>query len=158
MEIHLLIPVASLLMLIIIRCSIKTGCYCRFGETVKPFSWQPGKGAEVQKQIKIRSEGALAHYSYTAEVEMVIEGKATGALVLFYNDSASPGILANSENILAISTAGSLKQKKSKKKPCISPAEEYQQHSCQRQAQKARATLQLFQIYIFIKQLQLCVD
>jgi hypothetical protein len=43
MEIHLLIPVAGLLMLIIIRCSIKTGCYCRFGETVKPFFWEPGK-------------------------------------------------------------------------------------------------------------------
>jgi len=32
---------------------------------------------------------------------MVIEGKATGALIIFYNGSASSGILANSENILA---------------------------------------------------------
>lgn len=83
------------MMLIIIRCSI-----IPFGETVKPFLWEPAN-AEVQKQIKVRSKGAPAHHSYTAEVEMVIDGKATGALVLFYNGSASSGILANSENILA---------------------------------------------------------
>jgi xylan 1,4-beta-xylosidase len=40
-------------------------------------------------------------HSYTAEVEMTIEGKATGGLVLFYNNSASSGILADSANILA---------------------------------------------------------
>jgi hypothetical protein len=39
----LLSPVAGLLMLFISRCSIKTGCYCRFGETVKLFFWEPGK-------------------------------------------------------------------------------------------------------------------
>jgi len=37
MEIHLLMPVAGLLMPIVIRWPIKTGCYCRFGETVKRF-------------------------------------------------------------------------------------------------------------------------
>jgi beta-xylosidase len=41
------------------------------------------------------------HHSYTAEVEMIIEGKATGGLVLFYNGNAFWGILADNENILA---------------------------------------------------------
>ncbi|MCU7552103.1 family 43 glycosylhydrolase [Chitinophagaceae bacterium LB-8] len=40
-------------------------------------------------------------HSYTAEVELVIEGKATGGLVLFYNERASSGILTNNGNILA---------------------------------------------------------
>jgi beta-xylosidase len=40
-------------------------------------------------------------HSYTAQVEMVIEGKATGGLVLFYDNRAHSGILADSENILA---------------------------------------------------------
>jgi hypothetical protein len=39
----LLSPVAGLLMLFISRCSIKTGWYRRFGETVKPFFWESGK-------------------------------------------------------------------------------------------------------------------
>ena len=42
-----------------------------------------------------------SNHSYTAEVELFIEGKATGGLVLFYNRNASSGILANNENILA---------------------------------------------------------
>jgi hypothetical protein len=37
----LLSPVAGLLILFISRCSIKTGWYCRFGETIKPFFWEP---------------------------------------------------------------------------------------------------------------------
>lgn len=41
------------------------------------------------------------HHSYTAEVELNIEGKAMGGLVLFYNGNAFSGILANKENILA---------------------------------------------------------
>jgi xylan 1,4-beta-xylosidase len=41
------------------------------------------------------------HHSYTAEVELSIEGKAMGGLVLFYNGKAFSGILANNENILA---------------------------------------------------------
>lgn len=41
------------------------------------------------------------HHSYTAEVELSIEGKAIGGLILFYNGSAFSGILANNENILA---------------------------------------------------------
>lgn len=40
-------------------------------------------------------------HSYTAEVELIIEGKATGGLVLFYNNIAYSGILADGENILA---------------------------------------------------------
>ena len=40
-------------------------------------------------------------HSYTAEVELFIQGKATGGLVLFYNSSAFSGILADNENILA---------------------------------------------------------
>jgi len=40
-------------------------------------------------------------HSYTAEVEMVIEGRATGGLVLFYNEKASSGILTNNGDILA---------------------------------------------------------
>ena len=40
-------------------------------------------------------------HSYVAQVEMVIDGEATGGLVLFYNNSAHSGILADKENIWA---------------------------------------------------------
>jgi len=40
-------------------------------------------------------------HSYTAEVEMTIEGNAIGGLVLFYNNNFNSGILADSKNILA---------------------------------------------------------
>jgi beta-xylosidase len=40
-------------------------------------------------------------HSYTAEVEMNIEGNATGGLVLFYNNEFNSGILADGMNILA---------------------------------------------------------
>ncbi|HEX7411080.1 MAG TPA: family 43 glycosylhydrolase [Bacteroidales bacterium] len=40
-------------------------------------------------------------HSYIAEVELAIEGKAIGGLVLFYNNSSYSGILADNENILA---------------------------------------------------------
>jgi len=40
-------------------------------------------------------------HSYTAEVELFTEGNATGGLVLFYNNAAHSGILADSVNILA---------------------------------------------------------
>ena len=42
-----------------------------------------------------------SNHSYTAEVEMDIEGNATGGLVLFYNNNFYSGILADKENILA---------------------------------------------------------
>lgn len=40
-------------------------------------------------------------HAYTAEVEMEIEGDAVGGLVLFYNERAFSGILANSSDVLA---------------------------------------------------------
>ncbi|MEO6233319.1 MAG: family 43 glycosylhydrolase [Ferruginibacter sp.] len=40
-------------------------------------------------------------HSYTADVEMEMEGNAIGGLVLFYNNSAYSGILADSVNVLA---------------------------------------------------------
>ena len=39
-------------------------------------------------------------HSYTAEVEMDIKGNAVGGLVMFYNNTAFSGIMANNENIL----------------------------------------------------------
>jgi xylan 1,4-beta-xylosidase len=39
-------------------------------------------------------------HSYTAEVEMEIEGNAVGGLVMFYNNTAFSGILADKENIM----------------------------------------------------------
>jgi xylan 1,4-beta-xylosidase len=42
-----------------------------------------------------------ANHSYTAQVELTIEGDAIGGLVLFYNASSYSGILADKENILA---------------------------------------------------------
>ncbi len=42
-----------------------------------------------------------AHHNYTAQVEMEIAGEATGGLVLFYNQQAASGILADSSNILS---------------------------------------------------------
>lgn len=40
-------------------------------------------------------------HSYSAEVEMEIEGDAIGGLILFYNKTAFSGILADKENVLA---------------------------------------------------------
>jgi xylan 1,4-beta-xylosidase len=40
-------------------------------------------------------------HSYMAQVELFIEGEASGGLVLFYNSQAHSGILADKENILA---------------------------------------------------------
>lgn len=41
-----------------------------------------------------------ADHSYTAEVELSIEGNATGGLVLFYNNNFHSGILCDKENII----------------------------------------------------------
>lgn len=41
-----------------------------------------------------------ANHSYTAEVEMTIEGDATGGLVMFYNSGAHSGILANRTGVV----------------------------------------------------------
>ena len=51
----LLSQVAGLLMLFISRCSIKTGCYCGFGETVKPFFWEPGKVLDQRMMDTIKT-------------------------------------------------------------------------------------------------------
>ena len=40
-------------------------------------------------------------HSYIAQVELFVEGEASGGLVLFYNDKVYSGILADKENILA---------------------------------------------------------
>lgn len=42
-----------------------------------------------------------SHHSYTAEVEMEMEGNAMGALVLFYNKDYAFGLLADSSNLLS---------------------------------------------------------
>jgi xylan 1,4-beta-xylosidase len=42
-----------------------------------------------------------SNHSYEAAVEVFIEGEATAGLVLFYNNTASSGILADKENVLA---------------------------------------------------------
>ncbi|MFT3679250.1 MAG: family 43 glycosylhydrolase [Ferruginibacter sp.] len=41
-----------------------------------------------------------SHHSYTAEVELSVEGDAIGGLILFYNNTAYSGILADKENVL----------------------------------------------------------
>jgi beta-xylosidase len=43
-----------------------------------------------------------SNHSYTAQVELFIEGEATGGLVLFYNNNAYSGMAAYKENVLAI--------------------------------------------------------
>jgi beta-xylosidase len=40
-------------------------------------------------------------HSYIAEIELFIEGEAIGGLVLFYNNNAHSGILADKENVIA---------------------------------------------------------
>ncbi len=40
-------------------------------------------------------------HSYIAQVELFVEGEASGGLILFYNDKVYSGILADKENILA---------------------------------------------------------
>jgi len=42
-----------------------------------------------------------SNHSYTAEVELFIEGNAIGGFTLFYNNSAYSGLLADKSNILA---------------------------------------------------------
>lgn len=57
-----------------------------------------GKGtsvADCSAMLTIPSD-----HSYTAQVEVEIEGDAVGGLVLFYNEQAHSGILADSVNIL----------------------------------------------------------
>jgi len=58
-----------------------------------------GKGNQVTNSAPLLC--IPSGHSYTADVELSIEGKATAGLVLFYNNSAFSGILANNKNILA---------------------------------------------------------
>ncbi|WP_449436541.1 beta-xylosidase family glycoside hydrolase [Pedobacter steynii] len=58
-----------------------------------------GKGNQVANSAPLLCI-PLGH-SYTTDVELSIEGKATAGLVLFYNNTAFSGILANNKNILA---------------------------------------------------------
>jgi len=41
-----------------------------------------------------------SNHSYTADVELFVEGNATGGIVLFYNNNFHSGILADKENII----------------------------------------------------------
>jgi len=60
------------------------------------------------------------HSSYTAEVELFIEGNATGGLILFYNNSAYSGILAdNAKYIGKYSWLAVPTEKNVIKKSCI---------------------------------------
>jgi beta-xylosidase len=65
----------------------------------------------VEKMLVIKGKGnsvancspllcVPSNHSYIAEVEMDIEGNAVGGLVLFYNQTAYSGILADKDNIL----------------------------------------------------------
>ena len=58
-----------------------------------------GKGNSVGESSPLLC--VPSDHSYTAEVELFIEGDAIGGLVLFYNPNAYSGILADKENILA---------------------------------------------------------
>ena len=57
-----------------------------------------GKGSSVGNSSPLLC--VPSDHSYTAEVEMDIEGNAVGGLVLFYNNTAFSGILADKENIM----------------------------------------------------------
>ncbi|UZR96459.1 family 43 glycosylhydrolase [Chondrinema litorale] len=57
-----------------------------------------GKGNSIPESSPMLT--IPADHSYTAQVELEIEGDAIGGLVLFYNQQAYSGILADSKNIL----------------------------------------------------------
>lgn len=58
-----------------------------------------GKGSSISNSAPLLT--VPLDHSYSAQVEMEIEGDAIGGLVLFYNQQASSGILADSSNILS---------------------------------------------------------
>ncbi|WP_264564349.1 family 43 glycosylhydrolase [Flavobacterium sp. N3904] len=87
------------------------------GSTLKP-QWKFFQGVEnsrfkvANNSLTIKGKGngvgdssplvcVPSGHSYTADVEMEIEGNAVGGLVLFYNGSYYSGILADQENILS---------------------------------------------------------
>jgi len=66
----------------------------------------------VDQGLKVKAKGTSVadcspllciptDHSYTAQIEIEIEGDAVGGLVLFYNQNAYSGILADKENVLA---------------------------------------------------------
>ena len=87
------------------------------GKTLKP-QWKffgeydPSRFHVVNNGLVLKAKGHSvgdcsplviipSDHSYMAEVEIFIEGQATGGLVLFYNNKTHSGILADNENILA---------------------------------------------------------
>lgn len=58
-----------------------------------------GKGSSVGDASPLLT--VPSHHSYQAQVELTVEGAASGGLVLFYNRRAYSGILANANDILA---------------------------------------------------------
>ena len=89
-----------------------------FGGDKLGFQWKffgeynPDRFRFAEDQLEIKAKGDSisnsspllcnpSHHSYTAEVEMTIEGNAIGGLVLFYSERASSGILTDHQNILA---------------------------------------------------------
>ncbi|MBR8534070.1 family 43 glycosylhydrolase [Carboxylicivirga sediminis] len=58
-----------------------------------------GKGQDIAESAPLLC--VPRHHSYTAEVELEIEGDAIGGLVLFYSPKIASGILADSSNVLA---------------------------------------------------------
>jgi xylan 1,4-beta-xylosidase len=87
------------------------------GKSLKP-QWKffggydPSRFQIVDNSLIIKAKGKSvgdcfpllcvpSDHSYTAEVEVFVEGNATGGLVLFYNNSFNSGILVDHENILA---------------------------------------------------------
>ncbi|MBN1379109.1 MAG: family 43 glycosylhydrolase [Gammaproteobacteria bacterium] len=74
--------------------------------------YDPSRFQLVNKSLVIKAKGdsigasaplltVPSDHSYMAQVELFIEGDAIGGLVLFYNDNAYSGILADKENVLA---------------------------------------------------------
>ncbi len=87
------------------------------GNTLKPHwkffgEYDTSRFSMVNSSIVIKAKGnsvaesspllcVPSDHSYIAQVELDIEGNATGGLILFYNQKAYSGILADKENILA---------------------------------------------------------
>ncbi|MGE4289598.1 MAG: family 43 glycosylhydrolase, partial [Salinivirgaceae bacterium] len=87
------------------------------GTVLKPHwkffgSYEPDRIAFENRGLVVAGKGSTvadcspmlcipADHVYTAEVELELEGDAIGGLVLFYNEKAFSGILADSANVLA---------------------------------------------------------